>query len=304
MRNHVYEFDEIVIGSSLNALTYSYFNSKPIIFCELKKPQFFEFFDFNFDLSKLSVEQYEFKLRSPTLTKMVGTSKLEVWERLSFILSLSGLTPVSNNAASIRIYSDDNIIKLFTKNSRMVKFKFDKIRIFDDTNVAGLGLPIKQQKNYRVIDWVDVKSGMSHPFTYIQGNDTFVNEIFFYPSKRFDGSRNRKDAVSISYLNEEQINNFDYSDTYVKFKTLSMMKDAGIKGARNGKDASNPDKYKYYALKIETSWREIQKIKMDSYKNTSNLFFDYRTEEEVYNSYKPPRNYLSKLNEMIVEDGK
>ena len=83
-----------------------------------------------------------------------------------------------------------------------------------------------------------------------------------------------------------------------------MMKDAGIKGARNGKDASNPDKYKYYALKIETSWREIQKIKMDSYKNTSNLFFDYRTEEEVYNSYKPPRNYLSKLNEMIVEDGK
>ena len=46
-------------------------------------------------------------------------------------------------------------------------------------------------------------------------------------------------------LNEQQLRDFEYSDTYARFKTLAMMKEAGIRGARNGKDANRPGKYIY-----------------------------------------------------------
>ena len=49
----------------------------------------------------------------------------------------------------------------------------------------------------------------------------FVKEIYFYPSLRFDGSVDRKDAVAISYLKKYQLQTFENSDTYVKFKVLN-----------------------------------------------------------------------------------
>ncbi len=42
-----------------------------------------------------------------------------------------------------------------------------------------------------------------------------------------------------------------------RFKILQLMKDAGIKGARNGRDTYNPEIYRYYSPKIESSQREI-----------------------------------------------
>ena len=49
-------FDQLVIGSSLEALTYSFLNNIPIISCGLKPPLHFEHFDSKEDLSIFGIE--------------------------------------------------------------------------------------------------------------------------------------------------------------------------------------------------------------------------------------------------------
>ena len=52
------------------------------------------------------------------------------------------------------------------------------------------GLPFEDGANfshYRVLDWFDVKSGMSHGVESIKTNSNFVKEIKFYVSQRLDG---------------------------------------------------------------------------------------------------------------------
>ena len=299
MNKHVYEFDEIVIGNTLAALTYSYFNSAPILSLGDKKPFFFEFFGPDFDLDKLQLEAENYELNGLEKKKVVGHSKLKVWEHLSFVLSLSGLMPLSDKGSTIRI-EDDNILKVTTKKFRVMRIKFNKLRIFDDTDIDGLHIPKKQNSVYKVIDWLDVKSGMKHEYDYFDTDNDFVKEVYFYPSTRFEGSVDRKDAVSISFLKKYQLENFENSDTYVKFRVLKLMKSAGIRGARNGRDFNNPGKYKYYAVKVDSRKREVYKLNRDRHDNKDNIFFDYREPEEIYIDSTRKSGYSLKLNELVV----
>jgi hypothetical protein len=109
-------------------------------------------------------------------------------------------------------------------------------------------------------------------------------------------SEDKKDAVAISFLDKKQLNKFEYSDTYARFKVLDMMKKAGIRGARNGRDSRNPEKYKYYALKAETAHREIQKVKMDLYNDTESIIFDYQNYKAGTTEDK---TYLAKVNSLL-----
>tara|TARA_Y100000310_G_scaffold212856_1_gene213736 strand:+ start:1452 stop:2354 length:903 start_codon:yes stop_codon:yes gene_type:complete len=297
MNKHWYEYDEVVVGNDLNAVLYSYINNVPILLNNINKPLFFEFLPYEFDVSKLNLRLTGYELQGLSSVKNVGPSKLEMWERLLFLLSLSGMAPLSNKIESIRV--EENILKVTTQNFKIARIRFNKLRIFDDENVSGLDIPTKSSDMYKVVDWVDVRSGMVHAYDYFETEDDLVKEIYFYPSFRIDGGADRKDLVVISYMNEEQLNDFDYSDTMVKFKTLNLMKEAGIRGARNGRDQNNPEKYKYYAVKIQTRKRELRKIKFSKYDDSENIFFDYRTVEEIYNDLKLSSTYCNKLNGLI-----
>ena len=90
---------------------------------------FFDFFDENTCLEKYIIETIEYELSTVDGVKKVGASKLEVWEKLVFHLSLAGLIPLADKVYSIRI-EDDNLVKVTTKNSRVARFKFNSLRIF------------------------------------------------------------------------------------------------------------------------------------------------------------------------------
>ena len=296
MNRHTYDYDEVVVGNSLNAVLYSYLNTKPLVLNNQNKPLFFEFLPKEFDISKLNMEPVEYELQGLNSVKKVGSSKLEVWERLIFALSLSGLIPLSDKVASIRV---DDTLKITTQNFKFAEIKFNKLRVFDDENIFGLGVPKKEVNRYKVVDWVNVRSGMLHSYDYFETSSNFVKELYFYPSMRIDGVSDKKDLVAVSYLEKEELNDFDYSDTIAKFKILKLMKKAGIRGARNGRDQDNPEKYKYYAVKIQPKKREIKKSSFNQYEDKENLIFDYRTVEEICNDIILPDTYCTRLNRQI-----
>jgi len=98
-------------------------------------------------------------------------------------------------------------------------------------------------------------------------------------------------------MTEAQINDYRFSDTYVRFKVESLMKEAGIRGSRNGRDQLNPDRYKYYALKLESAERQIESTGFNSVVDNENVLLDSRSPEEIIKAYRgtKPKGYLGKI---------
>jgi hypothetical protein len=178
--------------------------------------------------------------------------------------------------------------------------------VFDDHNVYGLPL-IKERKigKSRVLDWFDVRSGMEHEHDLLETKDEFIREVIFYPSDRFGNQasgRIRKDLVAVSFLEDHQLKDFEYSDTMARFKILQMMKDAGIRGARNGRDVNNPEVYRYYSPKIEATQREIIPDVTNYYDEDPRFEFRYDTPEEIASEFnKEPDSYASKLINLLTK---
>ena len=73
-----------------------------------------------------------------------------------------------------------------------------------------------------------------------------------------------------------------------------MMKKAGIRGARNGRDMRDKEKYKYYAVKIENTKREIASLR-NYYNPTENIIFNYDSVYDIISHAHPKQTYATKL---------
>ena len=89
------------------------------------------------------------------------------------------------------------------------------------------------------------------------------------------------------------------------FKVLKIMKEAGIRGARNGRDMKDKTKYKYYALKIENDRREIIPLQKTLYEETESIEFIHDSEETIIDKHlegMPKYLYLYKVNRKMDWD--
>jgi len=252
MKFHVYETEELVIGYGLNAVLYAFFNNCLILLNKQEKPYVFD--------------------------KWKNHSKKDIWEEKIFALSLAGKCPLADKIESIRI--DNNIAKVTTNNQKLIQIQFKKLRIFDGEKVYGLSFEEKIHQ-YAVYDWFNVRSGTNHGINCIFTPDNFVKCMRFYPSDRIDGNHNKKDLVVESLIDKDNLNKFEYSDTYVRLKALNIMRKYGVRGRRNGKSKENPSKYKYYALRAELDKRyKTKKIReFVTFGLPKSVIFDITNEE-------------------------
>ena len=92
-KNHYYKVNKLVIGSDLSALIYAYLNNYTFIFKEVVEPTPFEFLPLDFPLYLFNHDKVEINMISLDGTVKFGTPKLELWNRLVFVMSCSGLLP-------------------------------------------------------------------------------------------------------------------------------------------------------------------------------------------------------------------
>tara|TARA_R100000008_G_C3543393_1_gene146129 strand:- start:239 stop:907 length:669 start_codon:yes stop_codon:yes gene_type:complete len=217
-------------------------------------------------------------------------------------MSTAGQIPFANKISSIRIKEEEKELKVFTHNSRSIIIHCNRIIIFDDTNVNALPTPFQvptDKDKRKVLDWISVRSGMVHDYDMFHMESSFVNKVYFYPSDRIDGTHDKKDLAVVSYLTKAELNEIEYSDLFVRYKVADLMKNAGIRGRRNGRDSKNPDKYKYYAIKLETHKREVDLEQRALYNDTEFIKFNYQTEEELLEQINKSPDHLLKLYERI-----
>ena len=277
LEDHIYNWDNIVIGGNVQSLLYAISENYPLIFVKSSPPFRFDLVSPDLDLTKLGFKRDK------------EVSLLEVWETLFFYAGLSGLCPLSSNAESIRVKNENLIIT--TKNQRVIKAKFNKLIVFEDTQIKNLPNVTKvEKKENKVIDWFNVRYGCRHTWDLLYGDNNFINRIYFYPTDRSD-NKTLKDAVAVSLLTDEQLKDIDHSEYMARFKVEDMMKKAGIKGPINGYKDGKPI---YLNIKTEHADREIIVNQIRHYKPDSKYEFRHDSLEDLISSFKVP-NSMKKL---------
>ena len=250
----IIKVDNLVLGGSLEALEYSFKEGYPIFYKQLELPFFLE------------------------QTKE-GLSRKDILENYAFLLSLAGLNYSSSVVGESRL--EGNKLILTGKKPWITEIIFTNIFNFENS--------FEEEKYYKVIDYIDIRSCGNHDVRELKTEDNFCKEIYFYPSKRVNVSKNfkisscnyekiPKDCIVISYLMGKEIEKEDNSSVYTRLRLKEIMKDVGIKGKKCGIDAKG--RQKYNSIKLEFSKREIIQV-----------------EEEERNYYysQSKNSYLNKL---------
>ena len=116
---------------------------------------------------------------------------------------------------------------------------------------------------YVCYDWIAFNRGGKHQVDYMKTQDDFVREIWFYSSDRIDGNTLVKDACAVSHLTQQELDDFDYSETMARFKVVNEMESRGMKGKFNGYGPNGkPKHYKFRTScirrRVDRAFKEIE----------------------------------------------
>jgi len=230
-----YHFEKLIIGGSLESLLYCFINNCKLVLIN--------------DLYPLEVETvpYHDSLRLLGYAPTETIYKSELWDRLTLVLSLTGIIVIPNTLSSVR--EIDGGLVVITENNKRIKLFSEQILSFDVIN----------KKRITMVDWFDVRSGNNHGHAIIEDpKEKFINKIHFYTSSRVGSNKNMKDIFAVSNLNVDQSMDVNHGEGIARLKVLGMMKNAGIRGQSNGFDKSG--RRLHYALRIEHTHRQLRPI--------------------------------------------
>ena len=241
----VIKYDKVVVGSSVEAVEYARRNKIPILLSNDECP-------FRFD-------------------EHDGSPKIEIWSKGLWEIGMQGNNPLSLPADLIRITEEK--IQITYAGSKSVEVEYNKCFLFDSHRNVRHHLDQCGEESglYRVFDWLSIDRCEGHDKERISTGDDFVNEIIFYPSDRIDGRHSFKDVVAVSYLTEDQLGEFDFSDTMCVFKVRHHMLESGIRGRVSYYNKKgNAHRYK---VRLRPSSREVEKISKTFYRSTDKVHF-------------------------------
>jgi len=224
---------------------YAVINDLPVFFSAAERPFRFDYLDPEVDLSALRIQNESHSLKTFGEDRVVGLPKEVLWERLMFMLAIRGNAPLANLCESMR-YNGKALI-CSDEYAKIAEIKFDQAYYFGDKNCYKLlNQPTVDKGKYICYDWISFNRGGKHGIDFIETDDAFVKHIWFYPSDRIDGNSPVKDACVVSYLTEEELFDFDFSETMARFKMIHEMEKRGMKGVFNGYGPNgNPKHYRF-----------------------------------------------------------
>mgnify|MGYP003626656365 CR=1 FL=1 len=176
--------------------------------------------------------------------KGIDHKKSQVWDRISFLLSMAGLVIFPNNIQTFRLEEDK--IQIIGLDNKRMHVHFNKLVEFDRDTKGHL----------MVYDWFAVHSGSRHGWDVIPNPESdLCHLLLFHRSTRSRTRKDVKDVCAVSRVSREALNSLEWSSTYTRIKTLKMMKEVGIRGRANGYDKKG--RSLHYAIDIEHMYREV-----------------------------------------------
>ncbi len=210
-------YDNLNIGRTLTCLLHSFKTETPCILTRPTPPFKFDEHISNYDFSFLGIED---------------ANPQQVWDRLCFLLSMSGLLLFPSNVSNARM--SDSVVEVITNNNQKIIIECGNIQLFDNEETGW----------YHVYDYYNWRSGSLHNKDEINDyDDYFVKKVIFYSSERDRVNNNVKDIIAVSYLRDDELEDLEASPVYSRLKILQMLKKAGIKGRVTGYDSKGRGSY-------------------------------------------------------------
>jgi hypothetical protein len=258
------EYDKLVVGSDLSALSYCYVNKCPAVYLRNCRP-------------------YRYS------EKENWQEEIALWNDLAFTLSITNYLPFSDKIISLRL-ENNKLLKAVTKNGLVINIAFNELIISDDYSLQGLPPSnFKTSNDNWVIDWFNVNIGCIHPHDFIiDENDNFVKKVYFYISKRQYKNATKKDLAGVSKISDDNLKLFDYSETMARFKILKMMNSIGIKG---NWDKTNQ---RYVKPRIYSTHRDVYQLGKNVYEDLpSNIKMLYESYDKILSGIEVENEYFS-----------
>ena len=260
LKEHIYEFDEVVIGLTTSSLLYSYIFNLPIIYKFKNTPKFFEFVDNSVNLTKTGLLKDNKQLNFPKGKLTRPYSKKKVMDHLYMIQSLCGNIPFKDEVADLRADEETKILKITTQTQRVFKYKFNKLRIFDTRGLEFL-IPsgVTQDKHY-ILDEFDIKIKNDKFFHIIPREGDFPRNIYI--------SSDKKRLMTHSLLTPIEMNFPDFSSFFITKQVERELESNNIKS------------------KVNYIKRVYEERDINDYEESDWYIIDKRSEEEVWKDRK------------------
>ena len=183
---------------------------------------------------------------------------------LLFKLNLNGKIIFNSKVKSMSL--NESSVDIFVGNKKR-NMQFDRCRVYSTSclNVS-CSYVLDCKKIYYAYDEVNISSISETPKQNITRDDSFINTVWFNVS-----NKHPKLAIVKSILNEDQKDQIEYSDTYVKFNLISILSQLGYNGRKNGFDSNG--RQLHLALDLECVSRHVQIIDECLYKDLGRITF-------------------------------
>lgn len=184
--------DEVIVGQDVTALLKSYIEDIPVILPRHHRPTP----DLKFD-NPIRIEQ----LRT--------VSHSEAWSMLKFLCAMRGLVINPSDLEYVRIEND-------AIGFRGMDIQFRKCHVFPHESIkTDLEVSlIEAEDSYKIIDFMRLKFCDASNLVSIFPKDSFISRI---------EATGKKEIYAVSFLNKDQLTDFDYSDTMVRFIAQKLL---------------------------------------------------------------------------------
>jgi len=271
---HVFNYDQVAIGSSLEAAVFSYLHKIPLV---VTGKSFFgwETINMNLALFDLKQESFFWNIFKKTIkTKEVTILENKLWVHLLFRLSFLGLNSFSDFVNEI---SFDGDLARIQMNNTFVEIKFKKCYIFNHHKISNLNFSetIGKIGDYKVYDWFKVRRGARKRIDLVIDEGRLVRKVHF-PHH----SAHIREAVSESRMNEKEILQPKYDENMIRLLTQEFL--------------SNKTGSKF---ELEFSKREVFEAWKSCGESTELIKFNSQSIQEIIKEFKP----VVEIEHLIVD---
>ena len=216
-----FEYERILIGSSVEAMLTAFIYEIPI-FADLRhKPLPFYHIPEDVDLSRIKI-QNEITLYTHLAGKKEarGLQRTALWDILAFRLNLMGLMPFHKDFQNI--HSEDIPIQelrdfRITSNGKIINIKSEDAILFDYPRYVG------NNKVYYVNDYITIHNVFNENANILLSNDIDSTDTVGYETVFYNIPGNNHGCCVKSIIDEDKIDLWKNSESSVKMRTDSKI---------------------------------------------------------------------------------
>jgi hypothetical protein len=256
INKHVYNFDSIVVGSTIESILYAMYRGHPLLYKEEAQPSLLEYINTS-DIDLNFIKNIKTK-------KMTGVSEQYCFydgQRLKkFLLlmySLAGKVPFAGKIKNIKLANESNI-SLITTTARKINIGFNNMYVCPNNFCMGFEIKQKCDKNI-VLDTFFVECDRQD-INFISGDDLFPQKMFFEGTTLY----------CLSEMTEEQLRDFSFSNVSLKYKLENILLNKNIGYTKKRK-----------SYKIDFIRRQVFKNTYNEFKDRNNIKFINKNLKEL-----------------------